>query len=166
MQMLGSAGADTGNIGKAHAANLTNMFGGLMTPSKACLPDKKLKEIIESNSPATLLGPILETYNNYSAFIRSVIVFLHDYPPANMDYAPIVASYESLEIIMENEAQDSMLALDAAFQGLKELRMSFVMHVHFQCMLNNLESYRRMLSNLRGIVSTLPKVIENASMHK
>jgi len=176
ISILGSTRKLGDNIKKDNLPDLDAALQDLLKPEKVCaLWPKKLTEIIDgdstkSNSPQQLLQPILESYNKYSVFINYILGKIESYPTISGSSSNVlVSSYDNLDklkLIMGNEITDSLVALDAAFTGLKELRLSFVMHVHFECMLKNLEIYRRMLASLRTIVSTLPSVIEDASMHK
>lgn len=183
ISILGSTRKLGDNIKKDNYPDLEPALADLLKPDKVCaLWPERLTEIIDekkpnsnspnpkSNSPEILIKPILESYNKYSAFINYILSKIESYPTISGSSSNVlVSSYDNLDklkLIMGNEITDSLVALDAAFTGLKELRLSFVMHVHFECMLKNLEIYRRMLASLRTIVSTLPSVIEDASMHK
>jgi len=171
ISVLGSTRGLGDNIKKDNLPDLDAALADLLKPEKVCaLWPVKLTKIINSNNAETLIKPILESYNKYSAFINYILSKIESFPTISGSSSNVlVSAYDNLDkmkLVMGNEITDSLVALDAAFGGLKELRLSFVMHVHFECMLKNLEIYRRMLASLRTIVSTLPSVIEDASMHK
>jgi len=165
--MLSSAGGDTSGIFAANAPDLPEF----MKPESACLKEDKLTAVLKSGSPETLLSPLLATYNTYVDYLkmmlqvgRSNVTVEENGVPLSI--AEINARREFLSTtLVDDEIQDSLAALDGAFNSLKEMRKAFAMHIHFQCMLRNLELYRHAMENLRKVVSGLPSVIENASMH-
>jgi len=64
----------------------------------------------------------------------------------------------------DTEKQNALVAMNITFASLKELRLAFVMHVHFQCILNSLDKYRKKLEDVRIIVDSLPFELQDASM--
>lgn len=164
--LMGSNGADTDGIASANAANGPEW----MKPESACLKEEKLVEVVKDSSPKNLLPYALEAYNKYVAHLKYLYALLGQHPTIDAttvhDFSALVGRQERLKMIVETEIQESIVALDSAFIALKEMRQAFVMHVHFQCMLKNLEMYRRMMANMRTIITTLPPIIEDASMHK
>jgi hypothetical protein len=165
-EMLGSAGGDTSGIFAAHAPDLPEW----MKPESACQKEETLATLLKESSPEQLVKPLLDKYNTYVDYLLLILKIGRDKvnPVENgqsVSIAEIAARKLVLRNLVENEIQDSLAALDGAFNGVKEMRKAFIMHVHFQCMLRNLELYRHAMENLRRVVSGLPSVIENASMH-
>jgi hypothetical protein len=174
IEMLGSAGGVGENFTKDKLPDLTQALTDINKPDKVCplVDNGKLKAMVNGvngENPANLVPPLLGAYNNYSALISYFVDKLQQGTGVNGTYTNLNAeteNYKPIQLIMENEVQDSIMALDSAMQTLKELRISFVMHVRFECMLKNLELYRRLMANLRSIVTVMPSIISNASMHK
>ena len=162
--MLKSSGSNTSGIFGANAPNLPEW----MKPESACQTEKTLTGMLVNGSPAILLNSLLEQYNKYTDYLQRLfdtsqaILRVTDISKLEEAYA----NNQQFQRIVEGEVQDALVAMDGAFVGLKEMRRAFTMHVHFQCMLKNLEFYRHALENVREVVSALPPVIENASMHK
>ncbi|QQR83515.1 hypothetical protein IPJ72_07060 [Candidatus Peregrinibacteria bacterium] len=145
--------------------------GKLLTPEQACKAAPDLKQVIEASSPLTLLDPLLATYYDYAAFQTDTVNTLS----SQLNISPtgrLSAVVDSLnqqqqrQQTVDNEIQNALLGLNSAFLSLKELRRAYVMHVHFQCMLQSLDSYRRLMSNIRSVVSLLPDLLIDASTHK
>lgn len=168
--ILGSAGGVTDDISLANLPNLVDLLPKLIQPNMACLKQDVLKATLEKTSPTELLKPVLATYSKYEDFLN----YLHGKASSNptvkasdrQNLAKIVSNYKALQLVMENEIQDAIVALDTAFIALKEMRQAFVLHVNFQCMLKNLEVYRRVMANLRSVIAVLPPLVTDASMHK
>jgi len=165
-EMLGAAG---GNISAIFAANAPNL-PEWMNPTSACLKEDMLASLLKGGSPETLVEPLLKEYNRY---VDHLLVLTNEArgnasvveDGRQIQISEINARRLFLKTLVENEIQDSLVALDGALNGLKEMRKAFAMHVHFQCMLRNLELYRHAMENMRTVVSALPAVIQNASMH-
>lgn len=168
--LLGSASNVSEDINMSNPPDLTNMLGDLLKPDLACLKEDKLAKIIKDSSSENTLQPLLDAYQKYAEYIKHLVELSALNPDLDDStigsFEKLFANYESFKLIAENEIQDSIVALDTAFIALKEMRQAFVMHVHFQCMLKNLEVYRRVLANIRSVVTVLPGLIEDASMHK
>ncbi len=167
ISILSSAGDDL------DAAVLTAgapSFPNLLKPDVACLDEKPLTNLLKDSSPENLLQPLLNLYNNYTEHLKGLVsitsVSSADNKTQIRDFAKVINKLNTFQHMVENEIQSSIVALDAAFISLKEMRQAFMMHVHFQCMLKNLEDYRRLLGNLRTVISIIPSVIEDCSMHK
>ncbi len=169
--ILGSAAGIGTNLKKDDLPSLTRqVLAELNEPDKACLDDEKRNEVMNASDPSKLVPDLLAAYNQYSDFVQYIIDQLESNPdidPTENDaLASVSARVERLKLIMNNELQNAIVALDGAFIALKEMRRNFIMHVHFQCMMKNLEAYRKLFSNLRKVITTLPSVIQDASMHK
>ena len=167
ISILSSAGDDfDAAILAAGAPNFPN----LLKPDVACLDEKPLANLLKDSSPENLLQPLLGLYNDYTEYLDGLLVTVSisslDNKSQIRDFAKVINKLDIFQHLVENEIQNSLVALDAAFISLKEMRQAFMMHVHFQCMLKNLEDYRRVLGNLRAVVSIIPGVIEDCSMHK
>ncbi len=173
IKILGSAAGKNKEVkGADDMPSLTKeVLAELNKPDKACALIEKgtLKDILMQDGPQNLVPKVLNSYEHYADFIRYLIIKQANRPSIDtsaIGFYELVAHAKALGLIMENEIQDSIVALDTAFLALKELRLSFVMHIHFQCMMKNLEVYRKMLGKLRKLVMTTPGLIEDASMHK
>ena len=166
-KMLESAGGDTSGIFGAHAPNLPEWS----KPESACVAEENLTNLLKMGSPETLLKPLLEYYNEYVAHLQRLFQDVSNKIVTSNNgevrkFEEMVTRNKTLRLLVENEVGDAIAALDGTFIGLKEMRQAFVMHVHFQCMLKNLEFYRRAMENLRRVISAIPSVVENASTHK
>ena len=71
-----------------------------------------------------------------------------------------------IERSTQTEIDTSMVTIDLMFTSLKELRLAFVMHVHFQCTLKYLDKYRDTLGELRKLIVPLPGQLRDASVTK
>jgi hypothetical protein len=162
--MLSAAGDDTKNMFMAQAPNLTKW----MTPANACLPEQNLTELLKKGSPSNLVSPSLTVYNSYVEYLQALVDALVnlDNPPTNLSFEQFMIRVANLKSLVEDEIQNALVAMDTSFTALKEMRRAFTMHVHFQCMLQNLEVYRRSMQNLRGVVEMLPSTLWDASMNK
>ena len=164
-EILGSAAGDTDGIFSANSPNLAEW----MKPDVACLGEEKLTEILKQAGPGELLKPMLETYNKYTEFLRQLYEKVSQY--ATLDESSrnqfwlIIDKNNFFRQLVANESQNAIVALNTAFISLKELRQAFVMHVRFQCMLKSLETYRRVLENMRSVMWVIPDLIEDASKH-
>ena len=172
-EILGNVGASKGTV-QASTPNMINW----MDPPAACLTSDKLKEIKNKTVSDAMLPPLLEIYNEYSDYLDALVV-LYEYegretkiPDEELSLSGIdqltemVKAYTGLDRIVKLEKENALVAMDIAFKSLKELRLAFFMHVHFQCMLNNLEKYRKWLADIRTIVEGFPLMLEDASMVK
>ena len=151
--LLKSAGANPKNLNK---------------PKQACLSDKgaqQLKQLLVDGSPENLLAPAMQAYQDYAVYLNDMQTLWANNVTLD-DFITGVERQQTLKRLVENEIQQSLVALDSAFIGLKEMRQAFVIHQHFQCMIKNLEVYRRILGNLRSIIATLPPLFHNASTHQ
>jgi len=171
ISILGSASGTGSNLKKDDLPALSKqVLGDLNKPDKACLSDEKRKQIIENSDPSLLVPGLLSAYNLYYDFITYAINLLEEYPDIDPleNFALENSSKQTnqLKLIMKNESENAIIALNGAFIALKELRRNFIMHVHFQCMMKNLEIYRKLMGNLRKVITVLPSVIHDASTHK
>ena len=172
IKILGSAAGIGISIKADDLPSLTKeILAELNRPDKACAVAENgiLKYIIAQDGPGNMVPYMLETYEYYADFLRWLMVQQRIHPTIPKGYsglAKILDNSNALQLIIENEIVDSIVALDTAFLALKEMRLSFVMHIRFQCMMKNLEAYRMMLGNLRKLVMSAPGLIIDASMHK
>lgn len=143
------------------------------TPDQACLTSEELKKVILKTNPSQMLGPMLKAHTNYrdhlqklgNQFDRNGVITGEDGKPVN-NLNAIVKKSANLETVKRRrqlEIETSLLAIDLMFTSLKELRLSFVMHVHFQCTLKYLNKYRQVLEDLRDVIEPLPVQLEDAS---
>lgn len=169
VQILGSASGIGDNLKKDDLPSLMNIFKDLNDAEKVCKlteTDKFKKMISDSVGFTTLVQPLLEAYDKYKFFIGFLRQEFVNMPIDNSNKDGFTENYLKMEQVFENEKTDSLAALETAFLTLKEMRIAFVMHVRFECILKNLELYQSMMRNIRSIVSRIPSVIEDASMHK
>ncbi len=145
-----------------------------MSPEEACISKTELKSIIEKSEPNQMLGPVLQAHSDYREHLRDLNTRfggggittnedgrqLTGIEALNQKSADITTSERQMEL----EVESSLLAIDMMFTSLKELRLSFVMHVHLQCALKYLNNYRKALEDLRDVIEPLPGKLENASV--
>ena len=167
IDMLGSVSGDTKGLTNA---NLVDFLPKLLNPKTACIKEEGLAKIMTDGSPNELLKPLIGAYYEYVEHLKKLfeqvsLTFTFDEMTVQ-NFEILFSRNQVFRLIIENEIQDALIALDTSFIILKEMRQAFVMHVHFQCMLQNLELYRRVMENLRTVISALPPIIEDASMHK
>ena len=130
-----------------------------MTPASACLTPEKVRETIDATQPDNLLIPALEAFDGYRNHLNKM-KDIYDEITGDSNES------EGIKFLNKAELESVLVVMDLAFSSFKELRTAFVMHVHFQCLLNNLDKYRRALSEIRRIADSLPGRLQNASMSK
>jgi len=142
-------------------------------PNEACISQDKLKEKVKGQtSPDQMLPPLLEIFEDYKTFLESKILPMYDQKVTKASsnsynrLAISVASVNAFKLKVQTELENSLVAMDMAFTALTELRTAYVMHVHLQCMLKNLEKYRNIIESIRGVVEDLPSRLEDASTHQ
>lgn len=141
-------------------------------PDQACLKPDELSDLMKKTEPSQLLGPILDAYTDYKNNLSTLgKKFDGDGQITDEDGEPLPAlqmltakSANTFKRRRQMEIDSSLLAIDLMFTSLKELRLSFVMHVHFQCTLGFLDKYRRALEDLRNVIEPLPGQLEDASI--
>lgn len=156
--------ADTGTDG-FWSANTPNV-PHLSEPDVACLDPETLSKIANGTGSGPLMPPLLKAYNAYTQYQKSLYVNFTKIGFENNAIEEAERVYRKTKDLVLNEIQDAITALHTSFAKLMELRQVFVMHVHFQCMLHNLEDYRRFLGELRSVIELLPPRIIDASMSK
>jgi hypothetical protein len=146
--------------------------------SAACLTPEKLKEIKDATVSDTMLPPLLEIHGIYSDFLDALVLKYklegreteisdEDLNPTAIDQLLAMSTaYTGINRQVDVEKENALVAMDIAFKSLKELRLAFFMHVQFQCMMNNLEKYRKWLEDIRVIVDSLPDRLRDCSMTK
>jgi hypothetical protein len=164
-EILGKVGISQGTI----QAN-TPAFD-LMDPKAACLNTDKLIEIKNKTTPNQLLTPLLEIQSIYSDYLDALKALYESKGTetggaGTNQLKAMSEAYTGIDLVVESEKESALVAMDIAFKSLKELRLAFFMHVHFQCMLNNLEKYRKWLEDIRIIVESLPGMLQDCSMTK
>lgn len=147
-----------------------------MTPSLACLKEDELKKIIKATDPTQMLPPILEEHAAYKKHLltigndfdsEGVITDAKGEALRQLDALNAKnADIGTLKRARSNEIDSSLMAIDMMFTSLKELRLSLVMHVNFECTLQFLEKYRKALAELRKFIEPLPAQLQNASITK
>jgi hypothetical protein len=146
-------------------------------PPSACISQAELKKVIDYTSPNQMLEPLLETYNEYGNYLdelRDLYQIRGEETGGTEDQPTALSATTKLQLgagiggenirLTKSEKENALVAMDISFKSLKQLRMAYVMHVHFQCMLKNLEKYRQYLEKIRIIVEALPGILEDASM--
>lgn len=164
-EILGKVGVSQGTI----QANTPTI--DLMDPKAACLDTKKLIEIKNKTTPNQLLYPLLEIHTVYSDYLDALMALYESKGTETKGMAmdqlkAMSASLTGIDLAVESEKENALVAMDMAFKSLKELRLAFFMHIHFQCMLNNLEKYRKWLEDIRVIVEGFPGMLQDCSMTK
>lgn len=155
--------ADTGTDG-FWVANTPNI-PHLLEPEVACLEADVLNGLLESTAPDALLPYLLKAYNAYSQYLKELQArFLKEFAGTRLEQDYVKA--QEAENLITNEIQNSAVAHRTAFVMLTELRQVFTIHVQFQCMLHNLEGYRKFLSEIRKIITLIPNRIIDASLFK
>jgi hypothetical protein len=162
------------NQGGTWQAKTPNELVDWLDTSAACISQEKLAEAIFNTEPNQMLPPLLELHSDYSEHLNKLIelYLLEGHEKGedgkNLGGSDLLVTLNRNAGLLERqviyELQNSLVAINLSFISLKELRTAFVMHVHFQCMLNNLEKYRKALENLRVIIDVLPGRLEDASM--
>ena len=170
IQLLGAPAGLSDNITKDNLPDLTKALSVINDADKVCAldDDTKFRDLVDGTGAANFVPKLLDFYNTYSAFITDYLMKESEgiTSDSSGNLSDALYDYNSLQMIMENEIQDSIVALDTATQTLKQMRLAFVMHVRFECMLKDLKLYQTMLKNLRSIVTVLPSAIIDASMPK
>ncbi len=139
-----------------------------LKPDLACQDEKKLSAIMKRTSPNVVLTPLLESHQLYADQLKKLADAYNAAPKSqsgtNLNFARDASQVVGIKHTFDMELQDAWTAMSTTLISLKEMRLAFVMHVHFQCMLNNLERYRRMLEDLRIVIETLPSLLHDASV--
>lgn len=146
-------------------------------PEASCLTQDKLNEVITSTGPTQTLPILLEVNKRYGDHLDNLVslyqgqgVETEDSEGGVLDaleaFKTGIAEANKFEKKVKVEKENTLVAMDITFKTIKELRLAFVMHIHFQCMLNNLDKYRTLLGDIRRIIQNLPNRLEDASMSK
>ena len=145
-------------------------------PDEACLTGDELKKIIQTSEPTNMLGPVLQAHADYKNHLNALAKEFEGTGTNTDDAGNALVGIQALNAKAVNltntkrqrqlEIDSSLLAIDLMFTSLKELRLNFVMHVHFQCTLKFLEKYRKSLEDLRSVIEPLPAQLEDASITK
>lgn len=142
----------------------------LNTPKKACFGQEKLVKILKKGNPDELMKPLLKLKDNkengYVQYLKALLAKQKIGKPSTNDFSVLLEHANYFDLLVENEIQFASASLYQAFQSLNELRSTFAMHIHFQCMLLNLEEFRKVTANLRKAVSTIPPLFEDCSLSK
>lgn len=169
VKILGSVGASKGTT-QALTPNFDPGEAPIIGPAiewmtkAACIKQPELKKIKDDTSPDQMLPPLLETYNSYTDHLDKLIglysVIGEEEGGEDVKTRVIIGATRKTD----TEKQNALVAMNITFASLKELRLAFVMHVHFQCILNSLDKYRKKLKDVRVIVDSLPFELQDASM--
>lgn len=177
-KILGSDGAEQDGTMSANMLNTGGLPGfgdiiDLMSPTQACLDPEDLKKIIKSTDPKDMLTTLLDAHTTYSEHLQdlgtrySAAGGVTDSSGKMLEGISSLkrkaAQFDTIKRRRKLEIETSLMAIDMMFTSLKELRLAFVMHVHFQCTLKYLDKYRRRLEDLRDVIEPLPDQLENAS---
>lgn len=143
-------------------------------PGKACLTDDERKKLIKSTDFGAIAAVLQQVHRNYSNYLRALeINYRKVGKVTNKEGKPLrgLQSYEkkikeakAFDILTRSELDNALLAIDMTFISLRELRLALIMHIHFQCMMKNLEKFRSYLESLRIIIDLLPSQLKDASM--
>lgn len=162
--------ADAAGGVQANTAN-TNIIDW-MVPDQACLSPNELNKIVQQTSPEEMLASVLQAqadYKNYlNAFTKTFLNKGKILDNAGREKSLTEKSnfIAEIERSTQTEIDTSMVTIDLMFTSLKELRLAFVMHVHFQCTLKYLDKYRDTLGELRKLIVPLPGQLRDASVTK
>lgn len=157
--ILGSSGADTDGFWSANSPNIPEWS----RPDVACLDPADIKKVNENTESAALLPAVLKAHNAYAKHLEqlyqkhSVDLFI------DIPFEEAEAMGGKARLLITNEIQNARAGIHSAFAQLSDLRLVFMMHVQFQCMLHSLEEYRRLLSDLRSVILALPARLIDAS---
>ena len=174
-QILDSGGAKTRGTAQANAPAFP-----WFKPEAACIikdgKEYKMNEALQASAPSELIPPLLKIHQEYANMLNKIAPKYEQEGTESGEggenlsvtglFAAKSKASRELRSYIESEIDNSLVAIDITFTTLKELRMAFLMHVQFQCMLNNLEKYRKALESIRTIVSCLPAHLEDASVTK
>lgn len=155
---------------QANTAN-TNVIDW-MIPDQACLPPDELEKIVHQTSPEEMLKPVLQAHTDYNNYLNALVEdFLNKGKILDNAGREKSANEKSnfiteVERNAQTEIDTAMMTIDLMFTSLKELRLAFVMHVHFQCTLKYLDKYRDTLGELRKLIVPLPGQLRDASVTK
>lgn len=145
-----------------------------MKPDIACMDQKQIKDILISISFNNLLIPLLDNYNIYGDYLDSILKPYSNKNKSEDDSEKdlydlidqIIIRSEKAKKLIENEKESALIAMDTSFNSLKELKLAFIMHVNFQCMMKNLEKYRNLLEEVRNVVEGLLTLLPDAAKSK
>jgi len=145
-----------------------------MAPDQACLDETELTKIIKKSEPSQMLGPILQAHTDYRDHLNTIGNQFDGSSVMTDENGALLRSLDSLRAKAASEGtvkrqrkmeiESSRMAIDLMFTSLRELRLSLVMHVQFQCALKYLQGYRKALENLRKVIAPLPNKLQDASI--
>lgn len=123
-----------------------------------------------------MLAPMLQAHTDYRDHLNTIGNEFDGSAVMTDEYGNLLKSLDSLRAKAATEGtvkrqrkmevQSSLMAIDLMFTSLRELRLSLVMHVQFQCALKYLQGYRKALEDLRNVITPLPSKLEDASITK
>jgi len=172
--ILKTGGVRQGGVVEANTPN-TRLIDW-MIPDQACLESTEITQIAKSTQPGQMLEPILTAYNDYRDYLDSLLKAYLKSPSETNEEGEMITGTDKfysktsnltqIERELQMEIEAARVSIDIMLHSLKELRSSFVMHVHFQCTLKYLEKYRRELERLRRWIDPLPSQLRDASITK
>lgn len=166
-QILDSGGVKTRGTFQANAPSFP-----WFKPEAACISEENRKIAIKNSAPSKMLEPLLEVRREYISILDKIVPKYEQEGRESgggeiraWDQLANAKNNASIELrnYIDSETQSSIMAIDISLTTLKELRTAYIMHVQFQCMLNGLEKYRKVLEKIRTIVSCLPMHLQDAS---
>ena len=166
-KLLSSPGSNVNGVLSANNPTAPEFVKDLLDPKTACLSGEKLNELLQSTGPSNILQKTLESNKKYKVFLNALYMKYISLPIKNNNNKidDILYAQGIFKKLINNEINNSVVAIGTAFQSLKDFRKYFLMHVQFQCMIKNLEEYRRKLENLRSVIYIIPDLLRNASKH-
>lgn len=145
-----------------------------LAPKQACLDPGETKKIIDNTAPTLMIEAVLQSHTDYKNYLNELgKTYSNEGVETSDDGKNLglaeqliakAAYFPSLQRQRQMEVDSSLVAIDLMFSSLKELRLAFVMHVHFQCSLKYLEKYRKSLGALRRLIVPLPDQLRDASV--
>ena len=148
---------------------VNNGLGEMSNPKTACPnPRSDLTKKLNDANTQALLQATLEEYNHYAEQLKNLLKAYDKDPPLDtgqIDFVAVAVHWKDMHNRVENEMQNAIVGLSNAFTMLGELRQVYVMHVQFQCMLQNLTQLRDYVGRIRKQVAAWPDLFTDASIH-
>jgi len=143
-------------------------------PGKACLTDDERNKLIESSDFGSIAAILQKVHREYDAHLTKLLNSYKKVGRERNERGNLLSPLNALlvrglissefEILTKLEIENALVAMDMTFITLRELRLALIMHIHFECMMKNLEKFRSYLESLRIIIDLLPDRLEDASM--
>ncbi len=155
----------SGASGTAVVPAYTPNVADLQDPLGACLEETALNEILTATSGEEISARVQDTYAAYREYLQALLINYQQNPelPPGSSIAESLSASSLWKSFVERELKDSLSAINASLEGLNDMRMAFVLHVRFQCLLKSLTRYRDMLEEMHLVAAVIPDLVDNAS---